>query len=70
MSERTAGDPGDDFAESAARARDGGFLRDFWSYLRHSGKWWLTPILILLMLLAVLSFLAVSPAAPFIYALF
>jgi len=59
-----------DFARAAERSSGGGFIGEFWSYLRHSKKWWLAPILILLLLLTVLSVLAVSPAAPFIYALF
>lgn len=58
-----------EFAEGAARSSDG-FLAEFWGYLRHSKKWWLTPILILLGLLAILSFVVGTGAAPFIYALF
>lgn len=60
-------------ADELARAEQssgGGFLGEFWSYLRNSRKWWLAPILVLLLLLAALSVVASSSAAPFIYALF
>jgi hypothetical protein len=61
--------PEDDF-ERAADSAAGGIFREFWDYLRATGKWWLSPILFLLLLLGVLSVLAGSAAAPFIYALF
>jgi len=46
-------------------------LREFWSFLRQRKKWWLTPIAILLVLLALLMVFAQGSAfAPFIYTLF
>ena len=63
-------DRGDEFARAAERSGDGGFVQEFWSYLRHSRKWWLAPIILLLLLLTGLTFVAGSGAAPFIYALF
>ncbi len=46
-------------------------LREFWGFLRTRKKWWLTPIVILLVLLGALIVLTEGSAlAPFIYALF
>jgi hypothetical protein len=42
-----------------------------WGFLRTRKKWWLTPIVVTLILLGVLIVLSESSAvAPFIYALF
>jgi hypothetical protein len=59
----------DEFARKA-EAKSGGALSDFWYFLRHSKKWWLTPIIISLLLLGALVVLAGTGAAPFIYTLF
>jgi hypothetical protein len=53
-------------AESGA----GGFLSEFWYFVRYNKKWWLTPVIMLLLLLGVLVVLGSSGAAPFIYTLF
>jgi hypothetical protein len=46
-------------------------LREFWQFLRVRKKWWLTPILIFLVLLGILIVLTEGSAlATFIYALF
>ncbi len=46
-------------------------LAEFWSFLKHRKKWWLTPIIIMLLLLGVLIVLSEGSAvAPFVYALF
>ena len=46
-------------------------LGEFWQFLRVRKKWWLTPIVLILLLFSVLLILAESSAvAPFIYALF
>ena len=37
------------FAHQAERAA-GGFLGEFWYFVRHNKKWWLTPVIILLLL--------------------
>lgn len=45
--------------------------REFFGFLKHRKKWWLMPIVILLVLLGVLIVLTEGTAlAPFIYALF
>jgi hypothetical protein len=46
-------------------------VRELWSFLRVRKKWWLAPILILLVALGGLLVLAQGSAlAPFIYSLF
>jgi hypothetical protein len=46
-------------------------LKEFWDFLRVRKKWWLAPIIIVLLLLGVLIFFAqTSAVAPFIYTLF
>jgi hypothetical protein len=44
-------------------------VREFFEFLRHNRKWWLAPILIILLMVSGL-LLAGSVAAPFIYTLF
>ena len=46
------------------------FLAEFWLFLKHNKKWWLLPILIVLLLLGVLVLLGGTAIAPFIYTLF
>ncbi len=58
-----------DFLEHAA-GRRAGVLHEFWDYLRENKKWWLLPILIVLLLFGMLVFLSGTAAAPFIYTLF
>ncbi len=48
-----------------------GILKELWDFLRLRKKWWLTPILVILILLGLLIFFTQSSAvAPFIYTLF
>jgi hypothetical protein len=48
-----------------------GIVSEFWSFLRVRKKWWLTPIVIFLVLLgALIIFTEGSAVAPFIYTLF
>jgi len=48
-----------------------GILREFWGFLRVRKKWWLAPIILVLLLLGALIFFTQSSAvAPFIYTLF
>ena len=49
----------------------GGFLLEFWLFLRERKKWWLAPILLVLGILSLLIvFTEGSAIAPFIYTLF
>jgi hypothetical protein len=46
-------------------------LRDLWSYMKTRKRFWLAPIIVVLLLLGVLIVLAQGSAvAPFIYTLF
>jgi hypothetical protein len=46
-------------------------LKEFWSFLRVRKKWWLAPIVILLLTLGLILVLTEGSAlAPFIYSLF
>jgi len=45
-------------------------IAEFWLFLKHNKKWWLLPILIMLLLLGVLVLLGGTAIAPFIYPLF
>jgi Family of unknown function (DUF5989) len=47
-----------------------GVLSELWAFIKHNKKWWLTPILVMLLLLGVLIILGGTGAAPFIYTLF
>ncbi len=48
-----------------------GILRELWDFMKHRKRWWLLPIVILLVLLGLLIvFTEGSALAPFIYTLF
>jgi len=48
-----------------------GFLAEFWSYLKARKKFWLVPVLLVLLLFGGLMILAKGSAiAPFIYTIF
>ena len=59
-----------DFERMSGEYAGGGFLAEYWAFLRHNKKWWLLPIVIVMLLLGVLIFLSSTAAAPFIYTLF
>jgi competence protein ComGC len=47
------------------------FLRDLWNFLKARKKWWLAPLIIVLIIVGVLIVLgSTSALAPFIYTLF
>lgn len=58
----------DDFS-SIADEQDPGLLAEFWDFLIHNKKWWLTPIILVLLLMGLLVMLSGTAAAPFIYTL-
>ena len=59
----------DDFA-TQAEGSSRGPLGEIWAFLRTNKKWWLTPVVLVLLLLGVLIVLGGTGAAPFIYTLF
>jgi len=64
-----AGSPAGSFAQQAEGSQ-AGFMRELWDLLRHNKKWWLTPIIVALLIMGLLVFLGATGAAPFIYTLF
>jgi hypothetical protein len=56
--------------EQEAGESQPGLLMEFLYFLRYNKKWWLTPIILVLLLFTSLVMLAGSPAAPFIYTIF
>ena len=57
------------FQEQAGQKR-GNILREFVDFLRHNKKWWLLPIVLILLLLGLLVLLSGTALAPFLYPLF
>lgn len=60
----------DDAFESEARERPRSMLLEIGAYLRATRAWWLTPIVVLVILFAGLLALSGTAAAPFVYTLF
>ena len=66
-------EPGKNQAQDFAQHAEGessGIVSEFWDFIRHNKKWWLTPIIVMLLLVGVLVVLGSTGAAPFIYTLF
>jgi hypothetical protein len=58
------------FEKMAASDRESSFAVELWAMLRDRKKYWLMPIVVVLLLFGVLVFLSGTAAAPFIYTLF
>jgi len=58
-----------DFAAQAAEKRRGP-IAEFFAFVFQNKKWWLTPIIVILVLVAALAVLGGTGVAPFIYSLF
>ena len=50
--------------------RSGNVISELWAFMAVNKKWWLTPIVLMLLLLGALIVLGGTGAAPFIYTLF
>jgi hypothetical protein len=61
---------GSAFERAAAEHTKQSLLGEFLSFLRYNKKWWLLPIVTVLLLFGLLMLLSGSAAAPFIYTLF
>lgn len=57
------------FAAEAEKPQ-AGIVSEFFEFLRDNKKWWLSPIIIVLLLAGLLALLSGTAAAPFIYTLF
>jgi hypothetical protein len=60
----------DSFEKAASESGDVGFLRELWGFLNSTKKWWLLPIIVVVVLFGVLIFLSFSWVATLIYTLF
>lgn len=49
---------------------DSGLISEFWQFLNENKKFWLIPIIVILLLVGGLLILGATGAAPFIYTLF
>ena len=56
--------------EDASQRGDGNIASEFWQFLMQEKKYWLVPIIVVILLFGVLVFLSGTAAAPFIYTLF
>lgn len=58
------------FEKAASETRDVGLLAELWGFLNATKKWWLLPIVLVIVVFSLLIFLSGTGAAPFIYTLF
>jgi hypothetical protein len=59
-----------EFEKVAAEHGETGFFAELWGFLSQNKKWWLLPILIMLLIFGMLVVLSGTGLAPFIYTLF
>ena len=59
----------EDFAEQA-NAPQPGFLAELWEFMAVNRKWWLAPIVAMLLLIGGLILMSGTAVAPFVYTLF
>jgi hypothetical protein len=59
----------DSFSKTATEARPS-IVTELWLFVRHNKKWWLGPIIVVLLAFGLLILLGSTAAAPFIYTLF
>ncbi len=62
--------PQNEFEKAAAEPPRGGLIQELWGFLAQNKKWWLLPILMLLLIFGLLVMLSGTGLAPFIYTLF
>lgn len=61
----------DKFEDAAkSQAAKSGVISEFLQFLGHTKKWWLLPIVVILLAFGLLIALSGTAAAPFIYTLF
>jgi hypothetical protein len=62
--------PVSEFERAAAEQPAGGILSEFWYFLKSNKKWWLLPIITVLLVFGLFVLMSGTAAAPFIYTLF
>jgi hypothetical protein len=45
-------------------------VSQFFAFILHEKKWWMIPLMLVLLVMGALAFVGSSPVAPFIYPLF
>ncbi len=59
-----------DFEKAAAAADEENLFTEFWGFLRYNKKWWLLPVLAVLLMMGAIMVLGSTGAGPWIYSLF
>jgi len=58
------------FEKAASESREVGLAGELWGFLKSTRKWWLLPIIAVIVLFGLLVCLSGTGVAPFIYTLF
>ena len=58
------------FEDAAKEQKPSSLAAEFWHFLRNNKKWWLLPIVVIVLAFGILVLLSGTAAAPFIYTLF
>lgn len=56
--------------QSLATQKRAGLVREMWGFAMRTRKWWLLPIIIVLVGIGLITIIGGTAAAPFIYTLF
>ena len=56
--------------EASGTEKESGLLGEFFAMMKENKKWWLVPIVLILLVFGLLIILGATGAAPFIYTLF
>ena len=56
--------------DELARQKRNSIVTEFWGFLKYNKKWWLIPILAVLLILCLLVLLGGTAVAPFLYPFF
>jgi hypothetical protein len=56
--------------ETAAAEVNESLLRELWEFVCHNKKWWLVPVIVVLLLIGVVFWLSTTAVVPFIYTIF
>jgi hypothetical protein len=62
-------DASEEFVREAAE-KPPGLVREFLGFLKQNGNWWLTPLILVLLVVGILVVLSSTVLGPFIYPLF
>jgi len=62
--------PTNEFDKLASKKSNSILLLELWQFLRQTKKWWLFPVVVMLLILGLLIWMSGTAAAPFIYTLF